>query len=269
MRDASDSERPRTTLQTAQRALAFLEFVAQAVEPPRLKDVATALGLNITTCYHLFNTLQEAGYVVRNSGGQIRVGGRVSVLYNGLVRQLISGRELHPVVSTLSARTQETAYLTSLSDNGVVIQSVIEGSHAVRVTGLYVGFSGAEHVRASGKAVLAYMDPAERETVLDSSMRGMDDAQRRSATRRLERELAEVRTQGWAFDDQYFEDTVCCVAAPYFEATGEVAGSVAVSVPAGRFADRQEQLTADVCRAADEASEVLGQVSPLKKRITA
>ena len=45
------------TLQTVERALSFLEYVATAPVPPNVRDVAKALDLNITTSYHLLRTL--------------------------------------------------------------------------------------------------------------------------------------------------------------------------------------------------------------------
>jgi IclR family acetate operon transcriptional repressor len=254
----SDSEKPRTTLQTATRALAFLEYVAQSPEPPQLKEVAAALEINITTCYHLFNTLHQAGYLVRVSDGSLRIGGRAAVLYNGLVRNFALGRDLHPVVEELSAETNETAYVTSLSGDGVVIQAVVEGKQAVRVTGLYVGFSGSEHMRASGKAVLAHLPDAARSEILDNALRALNAKERKEILANLHGELAEVRSRGWAFDDRYFADTVCCVSAPFFSSAGDVAGSLAVSMPAERFATGKAGVIDAVCRAASQASQALG-----------
>ena len=53
----------RVTLQTAERALGFLEALANAGEPLRVKDVSAQLGVNLTTAYHLLNTLQGRDYV--------------------------------------------------------------------------------------------------------------------------------------------------------------------------------------------------------------
>ena len=49
---AAATFKPRTTLQTAARALAFLKYVAECAQPPQLKEVAAALEINITICYH-------------------------------------------------------------------------------------------------------------------------------------------------------------------------------------------------------------------------
>jgi IclR family transcriptional regulator, acetate operon repressor len=254
VKQLSDTEKGPTTLQTVERALAFLETVAQAHRPPRLKDVAQALGINVTTSYHLLNTLQMAGYLTRDTDGTLRIGGRTAILYQGLVRNFALGRELMPVVEELSARTGETAYIAALNREKVIIQALVEGNQPVRVTGLYVGFSGSEHIRASGKAVLAHLPDSERDAALKHCLP-------RASAEELAgvlRELREVRKLGWALDSGQFQQDVCCVAAPFFRSGGAVTGSVAVSVPEARFSATQEVVTDAVLRSAQRASQIAG-----------
>lgn len=258
MSQDSDNDSGRTTLRTAARALAFLEHVALAESPLKVKDIAAALGLNITTCYHLFNTLQDMGYVARGDDGTVRVGGRVALLYRGLIRHLAFGRDLHPIVVELSEATQETAYLASLSGNGVMIQDVVEGSQAVRVAGLHIGFRGSEHLRASGKAILAHLDEAGQQSILGPITQQMSTKARIQLQSRLKRELEHVRTQGWALDDRGFDEGVCCVSAPIFGPDGEIAGSVTVSIPAERFEENRERAVLAVKQAAKKASRMIG-----------
>jgi DNA-binding IclR family transcriptional regulator len=249
----SDNEKRPTTLQTVERALAFMETVAQARRPPRLKEVAKALGLNPATSYHLLNTLLGAGYLTRDGDGSLRIGSRTAVLHQGLVRHFVMGRDLMPVVEELSARTGETAYVAALSHQSVVIQALAQGDHAVQVTGLYVGFSGSEHIRASGKAVLAHLPAAQRDSILGQCLGSTGDELQAAVT-----DLEKVRAQGWALDDGQFQEGVCCVAAPFFGAGGAVAGSVSVSVPATRFPAIRQTITEAVRDAAAQASTVLG-----------
>jgi IclR family transcriptional regulator, acetate operon repressor len=252
VKQLSDNEKPPTTLQTVERALAFLEAVAQARRPPRLKEVAEALGINVTTSYHLLNTLQLAGYLTRDSDGTLRIGGRTAILYQGMVRNFALGRELMPVIAELSADTGETSYIAALTREKVIIQALVEGDQAVRVTGLYVGFSGSEHIRASGKAVLAYLPDQQCSTVLRHCLPG-------ASARELEsviEELRKVREQGWALDDGQFQEGVCCIAAPFFRSGSCVTGSIAVSVPAARFSAAREHITGAVLSAALRATQI-------------
>jgi IclR family acetate operon transcriptional repressor len=254
----AENQNSATTLQTVERALAFLEVVAQAPSPLPLRDVAGALGLKVTTSYHLLNTLRGAGYLIRDADGTLRIGARAAVLYNGLVRQLAVGEDLRPVIEKLSAETSETAYLSRLNESGVVVQMLVEGLHAVRVSGLYIGFCGSEHERASGKAVLAHMGDGDRGALLAKSTAEMTESARRSCLSGLDEELELIKLRGWSLDEEHFQKGASCVAAAYFHADGRVAGSVAVSVPCTRFTKAKESLTAAVVTAAKTASEALG-----------
>jgi IclR family transcriptional regulator, acetate operon repressor len=259
MKQPSDSEKPPTTLQTVERALAFLEAVAEARRPPRLKEVAQSLGINVTTSYHLLNTLQLAGYLTRASDGTLRIGGRIAILYQGLVRNFALERELMPVVAELSGSTGETAYIATLNRDKVIIQALVEGDQAVRVTGLYVGFSGSEHIRASGKAVLAHLPDQQRNAVLRQCLPDASAGELNSVIQ----ELHDIRELGCAQDDGRFQEGVRCIAAPFFRPDGSVVGSVAVSVPAARFVVAQERIIDAVLRSALQASRLIdpGQVA--------
>jgi IclR family transcriptional regulator, acetate operon repressor len=254
----AEPQNSATTLQTVERALSFLEVVAQASSPPPLRDVADALGLKITTSYHLLNTLRGAGYLIRNADGTLRIGPRAAVLYNGLVRQMAGGEELRPIIEWLSSETLETAYLCGLNESGVVVQMLIEGGHAVRVSGLYIGFSGSEHERATGKAVLAHMSDVDRTGLLARTTAGLTAAQRKKVLAELAKELDVVRQQGYALDEEHFQKGASCVAAPFFKMGGAIAGSIAVSVPCTRFEEAKDTLTAAVVSAAGQASVLLG-----------
>lgn len=258
----SDSEKMPMTLRTVERALSFLEAVAEAQSAPRLREVAGELGLNITTCYHLLNTLQRRGYISRSGDGTLQVGGRVGLLYQGLQKRLDFGRDLRATVEQLSAATGETAYLSRYIGDGVVIQSVVEATQAVRVTGLHVGFSGSEHVRASGKAVLAFLPDSKRTSVLNCSMGDSTVREYAATIDELAVELDRIRGQGWALDEEKFEEGVCCVAAPYFGSDGSVLGSISVSAPTVRFHQALDKLTEAVREASWEVSAFLGYRAP-------
>jgi DNA-binding IclR family transcriptional regulator len=72
------------------------------------------------------------------------------------------------------------------------------------------------------------------------------------------KELDDVRRQGWALDDGYFQDGVCCVAAAFFRSGSSVAGSVSVSAPAARFPAARDHITGAVRDSALRVSEILG-----------
>ena len=249
-------------LRTADRALALLEFVAGSPVDPAIKDAARSLGLNLTTTYHLANTLEARGYLVKDGQGKLRIGPKVAMLHQGFVRRLQPAVDFDPVLRRLSQRTGETAYLATWERGDAVLQAVVEGAHPVRVTGLYIGLRGDSHCRASGKAVLAYLPPEELSEFLSGHPLTRRTPNTITGVRRLRADLEETARRGWALDNEEFAVGVACVAVPYFGPDGRVQGALTVSAPASRWLEAKDRFQVAVRSAGEEASRLLGYAGP-------
>ncbi|MBC7084735.1 MAG: IclR family transcriptional regulator, partial [Firmicutes bacterium] len=140
----------------------------------------------------------------------------------------------------------------------VVLRSVVEGPHPLRVSGLTPGLRGAAHCRASGKAMLAYLEESELLRYLRThSLAPLTD---RSITdvQRLREDLERIAQQGFAEDLGEFAPDICCVAAPYFDAQGKVAGALTISMPLFRHSQKGPQVAAAVLAAGEQASRAMG-----------
>lgn len=250
-------------LKTIERALRVLEIVAEAKSAPTIKDLATILDHNLSSTYNVVNTLIGSGYLTKDSTGSLRVGSRVAILNRALERDNDYARMLRPFVSEVNASSGETVYLTRLSGGRVTIQLVLEGRHSLRVTGLAVGFSGAEDRRASGKAVMAYLPDTRIRDILEQTYARDSDLEIDERMHELRPVLAAVRADGYAFDDEEYEEGICCIATPYFDVTGSVVGSLAASGPAVRRSALLGPIRAVVIGTARKMSEELGASAPI------
>jgi IclR family acetate operon transcriptional repressor len=76
---------------------------------------------------------------------------------------------------------------------------------------------------------------------------------------KLKRELAKIREQGFAIDDEEAVPGARCVAAPIFDASGKVAAAISVSGPITRVtSDKLQALSTAVKKAAAVVSTRLG-----------
>ena len=246
------------TLQTVERALSFLECIANAATPLTIREIATQLDLNITTCYHLFNTLSARKYIERNPDLTLRIGFQAASLFEGYKRGMSAHQVMRQLVDEISFSTSETAYLSMLVSDSVVLTALSEGPQAIRAGGLYVGLSGLEHIRSSGKAVLAFCSDATRDDILEKALSATPPAQRAGLRDAVLPELALTKTRGWALDDQGYEVGICGIAAPFFSEKGDVLGAVGVWTPVTRFHENQKLLVSQVLHAASQATLVLG-----------
>lgn len=249
-------------LKTVERALTALEFVAQSPVAPTVREVARHLGHNVSSTYNIVNTLVGMGYLIKGPSGDLRVGSSVSALNAALERQDVYASLLRPFVDELRDATGETVYLSGLTDEGVVIQAVAEGRGSLRVSGLAIGYAGAEVRRASAKAIMAFLPDSSVKSILgrDAGSTGAASVDQRLEL--LAPSLATIRHQGFALDEEEFEAGICCIAAPVFDAAGVVRASVAVSAPATRLAALKGPVRQQVVATAEKMSSVLGAPSP-------
>lgn len=246
----------KPTLQTVERALTFLEYVAAAKSPPTVQQVSVGLSLNITTCYHLMRTLLSRGYLDRRSDGKLRLGGSVGALFRTYQLGFNVNEQLSAIVTELADATAETAFLSTLDDRNVILKVLVEGSQPLRVGGLYVGLTGNEPHRAAGKAVLAHVDTDLREEIIEPSLAELSATARRRFLSTLDRELEEVREKGWAIDIDT-SPGITSIGAPIFARNESIVGAIGIVAPTSRFHEAQDKLLQSVVDGARLATETM------------
>lgn len=245
-------------LSTVRRALALLEWVAAQPDPPTVRDCSEALGLNLTTSYHLVNTLCDARYLRKDGARRLTVGPQIAALYGVVARSAQPTRALQPIMERLRAQTGETCYLSFWDRGEVVMQIVMESPQALRVSGLYPGARGPAHCRASGKAMLAFLPERELEDYLAQGPFARVTSHTITDPDRLRDDLMATAERGYAVDQEEFEEGVCCIAVPYFDLSERLRGAVSVSMPTFRAPLMGDQIRPNVLRAGEEVSRVLG-----------
>jgi DNA-binding IclR family transcriptional regulator len=252
-----DSEKPRSTLQTDDRAFALLELVAMSPSALSVAEAAERLGLNISTCHHLVKTLEGRGYLKRDAARKLRLDSgvvRLSAAFTGVDN---FDEELELILQRIAREVGETAFASEWDGNDMIIRHVVEGTYTLRVTGLTVGLSGTPHSRASGKAVLAFLPAESRSGWLDRSVLEPITAHTITERAALETTLNDVRMAHYATDLEEFALGVCCVAAPYFNATGRVLGAITVASAKPRFEANFELYRDTVVSAASQITAIL------------
>jgi len=122
-----------------------------------------------------------------------------------------------------------------------------------------VGDPRPAHCTAIGKALLANLPEAELKTFLEAGEFRSLTPKTITAAAILELELARVREQGYAVDDEEFAQGMRCLAAPVRNFTGQVVAAIGISGPVWRASlDRVAQLTEFVKAAGDRLSQQLG-----------
>ncbi|NUT57865.1 MAG: IclR family transcriptional regulator, partial [Agromyces sp.] len=123
--------------------------------------------------------------------------------------------------------TGNTVHLAALMDRSIVYVDKAEDESGVRMYSR-IGKAVIPYCSGVGKAILANLDTAARDAVLDG-VAWRRYTEHTIATRdALDRELAVVAARGWAVDDREFEPYVNCIAVPIRSPLG-VVGAVSVT----------------------------------------
>jgi IclR family acetate operon transcriptional repressor len=252
----------RGSVQSVDRALTLLEYLARSTGGTPLTELAAGARLNISTCHHLLATLVKWGYVAKVPGRRYALGARGLHLGQAFLKQVDLPRRAQPLIERISAETGETVHLAVLQGDSIITLLRREGRHAVRVDTGALGASDAPHATATGKAMLAWLPEHEIRRILASKrMDGFTSNTITDADRLIE-ELRLVRRNGHALDREEFQPGVFCVGAAIRDHLGTVVGAISASTPTLRATDDHLALMRDsVMSAARALSAEFGEQS--------
>jgi len=250
---------PKDLIGSVQRSLAILELLAQHAEGLNAKQISQQVQLNLSTCYHLINTLMASGYIVKDPDSMLfRLSGKIGYTIQGMASPAQIIKNLIPNIRNLRENTNETAYLSIYDGEEITVAAVEESPLSVRVRALEVGFCEANHATALGKSILAFF----REDQIDSylSTHGMEayTINTITSTATLKMYLRKVRQQGFSLDLEEYLPDVFCIGAPIFDAGGKILASVAIALPGGRYYPYGNNLIPKIVRTAKDATRTMG-----------
>ncbi len=240
---------------SAERVLRILELIGASPSGATAAEIATTLGLNLSTTYRLLGTLARQDYIGRQAGDHRYILGRtVDALGRALRYQLVATPAVRAALRGVHAAAHAPAYLTVFRGDDIAVAHIEDSPGYPRIGQLHVGFAEASHATAFGKLMLAAKDDLgvarflERHSPLALTSRSVTD------TAALREQLDEVRAQQLAVEVEEYMSHLACIAAPVKAKSGKVIGAVSVSVSAADFSHRAYDLERAVRRGAWQIS---------------
>lgn len=251
-------DRERGILLTLKKGLRVLEGVASSQGQATAKSLSEEEGIHIGTCYQVLRTLQLQGYVERYPGGRYGLGQRLGFLLEHFEANATPPAGVLDVLRGLHTDLDESVYVSLRQGSKIAIAAQLEGTKAVRVGLLQVGYSSYPHARATSKCFLAFTDPDELGTFLsEQDLEALTHATITDWAAFLD-ELHRIRTRGYALDVEEFQEGVGCISTVLLNGDGVAVGALGISVPVDRFRRSQETLIQAARDAGRKASVALG-----------
>ena len=258
---AKPSEKPKTetaekggaaAVRAVDRAIAILQCFTPDQPALSVIDIQKRVGLSRPTLYRLLQTLAQRDLIQAEGEPQrFRMSHGVMKLSHVWLKGLDVVTLARPVVEGLRDISGETAALFKLQEDRGICILECESRHVLSIS-RGVGDSLRLTTGSTGKAMLAFMEPARRAEILSTMAKGAPRAQ-------LEAGIRFASQHGYATSNSEIFVGAVAVSAPYFDHRGSVVGSVGIYGPGARINEaKMRDYSKLVRQAGQQVSRLLG-----------
>lgn len=238
--------------------LSIIEAMSEADGPVGVSNLARATGVTKPRIYRHLRTLLDSGYVAQDPDTEkyaltlrlFHIGQAIAEKVEFLV-------EARRAMTALRDRAGQTVTIGQVEEDGVRVVDILRHRSAFEITatpGALFDF----HSSAQGKLALAFGP--------DRLLQSLEGTELKRWTKKtktnladLKMEVDQIRQSGWAVAPEEALIGINALAAPVFDGTGDLAGTITL-VGSVQFIEAQpepDQIAA-VCEAARQVSAQLG-----------
>lgn len=221
-----------------ERGLALLEALGRAPKSS-LAELAQGANLAPSTAFRLLDTLQKCGFAAQcQQTGHYQLGLRAFEVGSAYLPRLQLNDVALPVMRELMQAFGETVNLAVADQADAVYVAQVEGEQMLRMF-TRLGARTPAYCSGVGKALLAWSPTQTVRAVLGDGPWPASTEHTLTTFKALERELKQVRRQGYAVDNEEREVGVRCVAVPITDAAGAVVAALSLSAPTVRLPEQR------------------------------
>lgn len=198
-------------------------------------EIARHLSVHKSSASRIAATLVGSGFLrPAANGAGFQLGGKLARLGSLAIVNTTLVNVSEPILRELSNSCGETCHIGVLDANEAVTVALLDGSFAVRLHS-WVGKRSAAHLTAMGKVLLAGLSDSAIDRLYPHPE--LEGPTRFSITTvdALKANLAKVKKQGYALDNEELEIGLRCVATPIRNHDNRVVASLTIAGSASRI----------------------------------
>jgi len=241
-------------------ALNILESFTEDDAELGVTELGKRLNLHKNNVFRLLATLEMHGYIEQNKiSGNYRLGIKPLKLGKAFQRHCGLTSQSKEILRDLVASCNETVSIGVFKGGKVIYIDVEETTKSVRVVSR-LGAVLPAYCTSIGKVLLAYKSEKEISSFFQEIHFKPYTTKTVMDQEALLRQFDEIRRRGYAIDNEEFEESVKCIAAPVRDYTRNVVAGLSISGPAHRLPETriQNELVSLVLNAGMELSKKLG-----------
>ncbi|MCY9657598.1 IclR family transcriptional regulator [Paenibacillus chondroitinus] len=229
-----------------------------SLQPSQLKliDLSRSLGINKSSMYSLLLTLENLGWVEKDTGETYRLGRELSRLGHAAVQHRDLNESFHKEASLIKLKLGESLQLARLDGNEVLYLAKEEALTPVRLAS-GPGMRLPAHATALGKVMLADLGDEELDRFYRADQEPFPQLTEHSivSLKELKQDLEHIRQQGFALDLEEAVIGFNCAAAPIRNSHGKVIAAVSCSMMLPQWQQKKQICIEEVCKLAHQLSE--------------
>lgn len=224
---------PVYRINTVEKAIETIEILSDTSNDNNsIASMAEKLGLSRNKTFRILTTLTELGIAERDdTRGTYHLGITAFELARKMLRPASVINNAHPVIEELARRHQEDVYLTVMCDKDVLFLDMADCKQQIKTMPL-VGMRYPFFATAAGKAMAAMGVSLDHVGTLIGKNRHNGSPVQIDL---LEQELAQIRNDGVAVDENLLGEGVVSVAVPFKDYAGKVLGAITLLGPSFRL----------------------------------
>lgn len=223
-----------TSVQAVDRALMLLKLVGESSTPISVKDLAIQANLNRTTAWRLIASLENHGFVERDSASKgYQLGYTIHQLssQNDPYGYLI--RRARKTLEELKEESGETVLLSIPKHDGILTIDQIDTDHSVRLVN-YTHTTSPLHCSSNGKILLSLLPDKELNIILGQTLQPFSKYTI-TDPEKLREELNKIRIQKVGTSIGEYDENENAISAPIFDKKQNLIAFITLGGPSFRL----------------------------------
>lgn len=237
--DNNELKKDKYILSSLYNALKVLDILS-VTDNLGVTDIVKISGIDRTSVFKILYTLEKRDYVSKTADAKYRLGGKLAMMGDIVTERRNISEVAAPYMQELRNTIHETVSLSVLNANGrTIILQRVEGNSPGHVPNR-IGFEIDAHTTATGKVLLAYLDPPMQKNMIQNLRYKIYTPHTITSPEQLVPVLETVRSQGYALDQDERYIGRSTMAAPVFDASKQCIAALSLVCSNKTFEKKQE-----------------------------
>jgi IclR family KDG regulon transcriptional repressor len=248
-------------IQSLERVLNVIEYLAVSRLPSRLTDIANSLKMSQSTVLRYLRALCAQGYVYHDElTGCYALTWKICRLRDLIKVNLVLRSMASSFLNSLANTLNVAVCLVVVEDYGTQYLDFVDKPSNSMSTMTRIGKDAPIHSTASGKVLLCSL-PEHKFNEIMQNMQLVSLTPNTIVDKDvLVTELEQIRKRGYAIDNEECEEGYKCVSLPLFDYSGRVAAAISVTDRVHLLTDDriENEILPELKKVADEISFRMG-----------